>query len=173
LNKLASLEEENLLLNEIDLIESKINERLKISHKLSFNACSTINKKQILSSNSSTSFNKNESTKSRLKQIPTPKEFFDLVNLNRSRFEKICKKISHTCSQVEVLFKEYTFLTNLTKMRFVKFHTNQSSKLLCYFSRKEERKNKIKISVAEFELTEDNRLQTSELFWKNVLVLYE
>ncbi len=58
-------------------------------------------------------------------------------------------------------------------MRFVKFLTNQSSKLLCFFPKKEGRKFKIKILIAEFDLSEENRLQISEFFWKNVLVLYE
>ena len=174
MNKLVSLEEEILLLNEVDIIENKIYERLKNSHGFPFDASSSNRRNQISSINSSNSFNEQESKKSRSKRIPTPKEFFDLVNLNRSRFEKICKRISHSSSQVEVLFKEYTFLTNLTKMRFIKVPKINPSKLLCFFSKKEEKKQaKIKILIAEFDLSEENRLQTAELFWKNVSLLYE
>ncbi len=171
-NKLFNLEEESLLLNEINHIEIKINHLFKNSSTSTSTSTSASNKKKP-SENYSTLFNKSESKDTSIKYTPTSKEFFNLINSNKSKFEKNCKRISRSEPHIIVLFKEYTFLSNLTKMRFINFHKftkNKTSKLLCYFAKKEERR--FKISIAEFDLNQE-KLQTSELFWKNVAFLYE
>ena len=103
------------------------------------------------------------------------REFIEISNYNKIHFENSCKSLSKSNKNIELLYKEYTFLSNLTKLRFAIEKSgetqsiNNSTEVICYFLKKDGKR--YKISVAQFDLRED-RLKTAEIFWRNMSLLY-
>lgn len=150
--RLIDLNEERILSEEINLVEREINALQFKKSFLTENLC--------------------------VKHFDKPhglRQFIGVSNSNKVHFEKSCKNLSQLDKNIELLYKEYTFLSNLTKLRFVLEKSgetqliNNSPEVICYFLKKDNKK--YKISIAEFDLRED-RLKTAEIFWRHMSVLY-
>jgi hypothetical protein len=114
------------------------------------------------------------------------RDILKLRELNKKLFDTILASKAKQNLKIEILFKEFSFLSNLTKIRIVNFDdiiTNKDNKVRGYFIKynqekstysnsKSNLKNFSKILYIEFDLN-DEQLINANIFWKNMSTLYD